>query len=166
MIAPTTRFYTWTFLLEASFQVKMFRGRNRQSVTSMRVSTRIGIFFNYYVWNGDKISLNRVLISNSLNTYGCRAYLKTLLGCGQPAKQSHPTAGTYYKDESGKRINQIPFSKRRMKGMATWSRERERERISLAGWRSPHNDRSSYFSKRVTCWTESQLELSCWRVKM
>jgi hypothetical protein len=48
------------------------------------------------------VSLNGVLITNSSNTYGCRAYIENLLSYGPPAKKSQLTACLYIKDEAGK----------------------------------------------------------------
>jgi hypothetical protein len=48
------------------------------------------------------VSLNGVLITNSSNTYGYRAYIENLLSYGPPAKKSQLTASLYIKDDAGK----------------------------------------------------------------
>ena len=47
------------------------------------------------------VSLNERLVTPSTNTYAYRAYLETLLSYGPAAKESHLTAGMWYKDTSG-----------------------------------------------------------------
>ena len=47
------------------------------------------------------VSLNERLVTSSTNTYAYRAYLETLLSYGSDAKESHLTAGMWYKDTSG-----------------------------------------------------------------
>jgi hypothetical protein len=56
------------------------------------------------------VSLNDTLITSSANTYGCRAYIETLLSYGSDAKSSQLTSALFYKDEAGKMDKPNPFA--------------------------------------------------------
>ena len=55
------------------------------------------------------VSLNGTLITNSTNTYPCRAYIENLLSYGPATKKSQLTACLFYKDEAGKMDKSNPF---------------------------------------------------------
>jgi hypothetical protein len=64
------------------------------------------------------VSLNGVLITNSSNTYGYRAYIENLLSYGPPAKKSQLTACLYIKDEAGKMDKADPNADDKNDGLA------------------------------------------------
>ena len=53
------------------------------------------------LFNQVDVSLNEKPVTPSKNTYPYRAYLETLLSCGQEAKASQLTMGLWYKDTAG-----------------------------------------------------------------